>query len=180
MKSLRMLSAAALFAVVLPAQAMLKVGAVAPDFTLPAAQGGQAMTFDLAQARSTGPVVLYFYPAAYTSGCSLEAKLFADAMDDFKAAGATVVGVSGDDIEKLKKFSVTHCRSRFPVAADAGLKVAKAYDATGALSIIGYASRISYVIAPDGHVLFAHSDMGPQSHVTETLAAVRQWQQGKH
>lgn len=161
----------------LPAHALLKVGAPAPAFTLPAAQGGQTLTFDLAAARAKGPVVLYFYPAAYTSGCSVEAKLFADAMDDFKAAGASVVGVSGDDIDKLKKFSVTHCRSRFPVAADSGLKVAKAYDATGAFSFIGFASRVSYVISPDGHILFAHTDSGPSSHVSESLAAVRQYQQ---
>lgn len=173
MSRLRSLCASALLVLALPAHALLKVGADAPAFSLPAAQGGQTLNFDLAQARASGPVVLYFYPAAYTPGCSIEAKLFADAIDDFKAAGASVVGVSGDDIEKLKKFSVSHCRSRFPVAADAGLKVAKAYEATGAFSFVGYASRVSYVISPDGKVLLAHTDSGPQSHVSETLAAVK-------
>lgn len=165
----------ALFAA-MPAHALLKAGATAPHFVLPAAQGGEAVTFDLANARTSGPVVLYFYPAAFTPGCSIEAKLFADAIDDFKAAGASVVGVSGDGIEKLKEFSVSHCRSRFPVAADAGLKVAKSYEATGALSIAGYASRVSYVISPEGKILFAHTDSGPRSHVSETLAAVQRWQ----
>lgn len=166
-------------ALALPAHAMLKVGAAAPDFVLPAAQGGNELVFDSARARSTGPVVLYFYPAAYTSGCSVEAKLFADAIDDFKAAGASVVGVSGDKIDKLKRFSVSHCRGRFPVAADADLKVAKAYEATGAFSFIGFASRVSYVISPEGKVLFAHTDSGPSSHVSETLAVVRRLQESR-
>lgn len=165
-----------LLLVAMPAQAMLKVGAAAPDFVLPAAQGGQSLTFDSARARAQGPLVLYFYPAAYTSGCSVEAKLFADAIDDFKAAGATVVGVSGDDIDKLKRFSVSHCRGRFPVAADAGLKTARAYDATGAFSVLGYASRVSYVISPEGRILLAHTDSGPASHIRETLAAVKRFQ----
>ncbi len=170
-----------LLAVAMPAHAMLKVGAAAPDFVLPAAQGGKELTFDSARARAHGPLVLYFYPAAYTSGCSVEAKLFADAMDDFEAAGATVVGVSGDKIDKLKRFSVSHCRGRFPVAADASLKTAKAYEATGAFSFIGFASRVSYVISPEGKVLFAHTDSGPASHVSETLAVVKRLQAaGKH
>lgn len=175
----RVLCFSLLAVLALPAHALLKVGATAPDFVLPAAQGGKELTFDTAKARAKGPLVLYFYPAAYTSGCSIEAKLFADAMDDFEAAGATVAGVSGDDIDKLKKFSVSHCRGRFPVAADAGLKVAKSYEATGAFSFIGYASRVSYVIAPDGKVIFAHTDSGPSSHVSETLAAVRNYQQAR-
>lgn len=162
--------------VALPAHALLKVGAPAPDFALPAAQGGKALNFDSAAARARGPLVLYFYPAAYTSGCSVEAKLFADAMDDFEAAGATVVGVSGDKIDKLKRFSVSHCRGRFPVAADADLKTARAYEATGAFSFIGFASRVSYVISPEGRILFAHTDSGPASHVSETLAVVRRYQ----
>jgi len=173
----RVLFPLVLLTAVMPAHALLKPGAPAPGFTLPAAQAGQALTFDLAAARAAGPVVLYFYPAAYTPGCSVEAKLFADAMDDFRAAGASVVGVSGDDIGKLKKFSVSHCQGRFPVAADAGLKVAKAYDATGAFSALGFSSRVSYVISPDGHILFAHTDSGPNSHVSETLAAVRKYRQ---
>lgn len=165
---------------VVPAQAMLEVGAKAPDFVLPAAQAGNEITFDSAAARRKGPVVLYFYPAAYTSGCSIEAKLFADNMTEFEAAGATVVGVSGDDIEKLKRFSVSHCRGRFPVAADANLKVAKSYDATGAMSAFGYASRVSYVISSDGKVVFAHSDTDPRTHISDTLAAVRQLKSAAH
>lgn len=172
----RSFCAVVLLACALPAQALLKVGAEAPAIDLPAAQAGNTTTFSLAKARAQGPVVVYFFPAAYTSGCSLETKLFADAMDDFKAAHATVVGVSGDDIEKLQRFSVSHCRSRFPVASDIGLKVAKSYDATGALSIVGYASRVSYVISPEGKVLMAHADMGPRSHIEESLAAVKAWQ----
>ena len=108
--------------------AALAVGASAPSFTADAAVGGQPFKFNLAETLKKGPVVLYFYPKAFTSGCTLEAHNFAEATDKFKAMGATVIGISADDIETLKKFSVEACRSKFAVAADAGGKVMKDYD----------------------------------------------------
>ncbi|MGZ5989639.1 MAG: peroxiredoxin, partial [Rhizomicrobium sp.] len=101
-----------------PAAAALKVGAMAPDFTAPASLGGKEFTFALADALKKGPVVLYFYPAAFTKGCTIEAHEFADAMPQFEALGVTVIGVSHDNIDTLNKFSTTECRSKFPVAAD--------------------------------------------------------------
>ncbi|WP_022955672.1 peroxiredoxin [Perlucidibaca piscinae] len=164
---------AAVLAVSLPAHALLAVGAKAPDFVLPAAQAGNQISVDSKALRSKGPVVVYFYPAAFTPGCSVEAKLFAEAMPQFAKAGASVIGVSGDDITKLKKFSVSHCQGKFPVASDAGLKVAKQYEAAGAFGFAGFASRVSYVIGQDGKVVYAHTDSGPQGHVSESLKAVR-------
>ena len=101
-----------------PAAAALKVGDAAPDFTAPATLGGQEFTFHLKEALKKGPVVVYFYPAAFTKGCTIEAHDFAEAMPDFRAAGASVIGVSHDDIATLNKFSVSECQSKFPVAAD--------------------------------------------------------------
>src|ERR1041384_3649135 len=109
-----------------PASAALKIGAAAPDFTAPATLGGKEFTFSLADALKKGPVVLYFYPAAFTSGCTVEAHEFAEATDKFAAMGATVIGVSADKIDKLDKFSVSECRSKFAVAADPDQKVIKA------------------------------------------------------
>src|SRR6202789_1636589 len=137
------------------AYASLAVGAKAPDFTLQASMGGKDFTFSLADALKKGPVVLYFYPAAFTKGCTIEAHDFADAMDQFAAQGATVIGVSHDNIATLDKFSVSECRSKFPVAADPDLKIAKSYDATLML-LPGHASRTSFVITPDGIVLYEY------------------------
>jgi thioredoxin-dependent peroxiredoxin len=111
------------------ASAALQVGAKAPDFTAPASLGGKEFTFSLADTLKKGPVVLYFYPAAFTSGCTQEAHDFAEATDQYAALGAMVIGVSADKIDKLDKFSVSECRSKFPVAADADSKVIGAYDA---------------------------------------------------
>jgi thioredoxin-dependent peroxiredoxin len=159
------------------ALAALPVGAPAPDFTVPATLGGHEFTFKLADALKKGPVVLYFYPAAFTSGCTIEAHAFAAAIDQYKALHATVIGVSHDDIAKLDKFSVSECQSKFPVAADPTLAVAKSYDSTIALK--SFASRTSYVIAPDGKVIYAYSDMNPNDHVANTLAAVKTYE-AKH
>src|SRR5271168_1642208 len=101
-----------------PLYAALQPGAQAPDFTTQATLAGKPFTFSLADALKKGPVVLYFYPAAFTSGCTVEAHDFADATDKFAALGATVIGVSHDNIATLDKFSVSDCRSKFPVAAD--------------------------------------------------------------
>jgi len=156
------------------AVAALAVGATAPDFTTEAALGGKEFSFSLAQALKKGPVVLYFYPKAFTTGCTIEAHNFADATPKFNALGATVVGISNDDIDTLKKFSVEACRDQFAVAADSGAHIMKQYDA--ALWIKpDMADRISYVIGPDGKLLYVFSSLSPDQHVENTLKAVQKW-----
>jgi peroxiredoxin len=157
-----------------PAIAALNVGEKAPDFSAPASIGGKEFNFSLAAALKKGPVVLYFYPAAFTPGCTVEAHNFADAMDRFGALGATVIGVSHDSIQTLDKFSLTECRSKFPVAADGDQHIMKAYNAVMKESP-QYAQRTSYVIAPDGHVLFTYTANDPTHHVEYTMDAVRKW-----
>jgi len=157
-----------------PALAALKPGDAAPDFTAPATLAGKEFTFSLADKLKGGPVVLYFYPAAFSSGCSVEAHDFAEATDRFKALGATIIGVSSDKIDVLDKFSTADCQSKFALAADPDLKVAKSYDAV-LTKMLGYADRVSYVIAPDGKVLYSYSAMDPDKHVANTLAAVEKW-----
>lgn len=156
-----------------PALAALKPGASAPAFTAQASMAGKPFSFDLKAALKKGPVVLYFYPAAFTPGCTIEARTFADMIGDFTAAGATVVGVSGDDIATLNKFSVKECQSKFAVAA-ASKDVIARYDAASALKP-ERSGRISYVIAPDGRIVYTHSSGTPVSHVEGTLKAVRDW-----
>ena len=166
--------AAAAFSAAAPALAALAVGASAPDFTAPATLGGHEFTFNLAEALKKGPVVLYFYPAAFTKGCTIEAHDFAAAIDQYKAMHATVIGVSHDDIATLDRFSTSECQSKFPVAADPALKVARDYDAK--LPVMGMANRTSYVIAPDGKVIYAYSNLNPADHVANTLAAVKAYE----
>jgi len=164
-------AAAALFAAGTGvALAHLDAGAVAPPFTLQAARGGDVSTVDLKAALAKGPVVLYFFPKAFTKGCTIEAHLFSEHIDDFAKLGAQVIGVSGDDIDTEKQFSTQECRSAFLVAADPGLKVARAYDAV--LKDV-YANRTSYVIAPNGTIAYAYTELDPQQHVENTLAALR-------
>jgi len=158
----------------MPASAALQEGAKAPDFTAQASLGGKEYTFSLADALKKGPVVLYFYPAAFTKGCTIEAHDFADAMSQYAALGATVIGVSHDNIDKLDRFSVSECRSKFPVAADPDETVIKSYDAV-LQSHPEYANRTSYVIAPDHSILMSYTDMNPDKHVELTLAAVKKW-----
>ncbi|CAP42823.1 peroxiredoxin [Bordetella petrii] len=172
--ALAMLALAAALGGPLAARAELPVGAPAPDFSAPASLGGQVYTFKLAQALAQGPVVLYFYPAAFTQGCTIEARNFAEATDDYQALGAKVIGVSADDIDTLKKFSVSECRSKFAVAADGDQSIMKAYDAVHDRRP-EYAKRVSYVITPDGKILYAYTDMSPDHHVANTLQALRQW-----
>lgn len=168
--------AAVLLAVALtaPAWAALPIGGKAPDFTLPATLGGNTFTFSLADALKKGPVVLYFYPAAFTKGCTIEAHEFADAIDQYKALGATVIGVSHDDLATLQKFSTSECRSKFAVAADTNQAVMKEYD-----SILPqhaqYANRTSYVIAPDGTIVYTYTNLDPSLHVQNTLNALKTW-----
>ena len=163
-----------------PAFAALKEGAKAPDFTAQGYQAGKPITFSMAQARKSGPVVLYFFPAAETSGCNLEARLFAESIDQFKAQGATVIGVTGGNLDKLASFSADteKCSGKFPVAADPGAKIAATYDASLAVKP-GWSNRTSYVISPSGEVIHAYSDMKANDHVTETLTAVKEWR-AKH
>src|SRR5215469_3183488 len=163
-----------------PAFAALAVGTKAPDFTAQAALGGKDFTFKLADALKKGPVVVYFYPEAFTKGCTIEAHDFAEAMDKYQALGATVIGVSHDHIDKLDKFSVSECRNKFPVAADPDLKVIKLYGAT-LPEHETYANRTSYVVAPDGKVIYTYTDMSPDQHVANTLKAIQDWKakQGK-
>ena len=153
--------------------AALPLGATAPDFTTQATLAGKPFIFSLANALRSGPVVLYFYPAAFTKGCTIEAHEFAEATEKFKALGATVIGVSHDSIDTLNKFSVSECRSKFAVASDADLRIAKAYDAR--LLITSYSNRTSYVIAPDGKIIYEYSALDPDKHVENTLAAVTRW-----
>jgi peroxiredoxin len=157
-----------------PAAAQLKVGAKAPDFTTPATLAGHEFTFALADALKKGPVVLYFYPAAFTPGCTVEAHEFAEAVPKFQALGATVIGVSRDKISTLDKFSVTECRSAFPVASDATGNITRSYDAVLS-SFLRLADRTSYVIAPDGTILYAYHALDPEHHVGNTLGAVTAW-----
>lgn len=155
------------------AAAALAVGAKAPDFTLQASLGGKEFSFSLAEALKRGPVVLYFYPAAFTKGCTVEAHDFAEATDRFRVLGASVIGVSSDDIATLAKFSVSECRSKFAVAADPEGTVIDAYDAK--MPLLAKARRTSYVIAPDGAILMEYTDLNPDQHVAKTMAAVEAW-----
>lgn len=160
----------------LPAHAALKVGATAPEFTAAGYQGGKPLTFDLDASLKKGPVVLYFFPAAHTSGCNLEAHLFADAIDQFHAQGATVIGITAGNIDQLAAFSTEteHCSGKFPVASDPNAAIARSYQATLALRP-GWSDRTSYVIAPGGKILLAYSNLSPDQHVAQTLAAVTAW-----
>lgn len=166
--------AAVVLLVALPAFAALKPGDKAPDFTAQASLGGNVFTFALADALKKGPVVLYFYPAAFTTGCTIEAHDFAEATDAYRALGATVIGVSADDIATLNRFSVSECRSKFAVAADGDRNIMKAYDAVYTRKP-EYADRVSYVIAPDGRIIYAYASLNPEKHVANTLDALRKW-----
>jgi len=157
-----------------PSFAALKVGAQAPDFTTEATLAGKPFKFALADALKNGPVVLYFYPAAFTPGCTVEAHDFAEATEKFKALGATVIGVSHDSIETLNRFSVSECRNKFAVASDADQHITKAYDAVLAIKP-EYANRTSYVIAPTGKIIYEYTALNPDKHVGNTMAAVEKW-----
>jgi peroxiredoxin len=171
----RFVIASLLALAVLPpaALAALKPGVTAPIFSAPAYLAGKPFTYDLKAALKQGPVVLYFFPAAFTSGCNVEAAAFSQAIDKFKAAGATVIGVTAGNTDRLAEFSkdTEKCSGKFPVAADEDARIAKQYDATLMLKP-GWSSRTSYVIAPDGKVSFVHDDMNPNQHVKQTLDAV--------
>ncbi len=157
-----------------PVLAALAVGQKAPDFSAQAALDGKVFQFSLAQALAKGPVVLYFFPKSFTSGCSIEAHAFAEAVDQFAALGATVIGVSTDDIDTQARFSKQVCQGRFAVAADPSKAVVRSFDAA-MLLVPGYANRLSYVISPAGMVVYSYQSLDPSRHVANTLAAVQTW-----
>jgi peroxiredoxin len=179
-----LLAAAALASLIVPAavQAALPQGARAPQIVTQGALDGKSFTFDLRAALRKGPVVLYFYPKAFTQGCTLEAHGFAEASDDFKAAGASIIGMSNDDLPTLQRFSTAECRSKFAVAV-ASPETIRAYDvalvlppemaARAATMPQGLSSRTSYVIARDGRISMVHSNLDYRDHVRLTLAAVQ-------
>ena len=170
MRKLLISAAAAVFAIA-PAQAALHVGAKAPDFTTTGAVGGKAFKLHLAEQLRKGPVVLYFFPKAFTSGCTAEAHAFSESIADFKKAGAQVIGMSADNLTTLKDFSVKECRSAFPVAT-ASPATQKAYDVAWA-EHPGITTRTSYVIAKSGKIAMVHDDLDFSEHVAKTLAAVK-------
>jgi len=154
-----------------PATAALKVGAKAPDFTTTGAVGGKEFKLHLAQQLKKGPVVLYFFPKAFTSGCTAEAHAFSEALGDFKKVGAQVIGMSADNLATLKDFSTKECRSAFPVAS-ATAATQKAYDVAWAAHP-GITTRTSYVIDKKGRIVMVHDDLDFSQHVAKTLAAVK-------
>ena len=172
---MRSIITAALLLAAAPAAATLAVGAKAPDFTTKGAVAGKPIDVRLADQLKKGPVVLYFFPAAFTGGCNAEAHAFAEAVDDFRKAGATVIGMTAGNVDRLAAFSAEKCAGKFAVAA-AAPAVAQAYDVALKKpdgTAAGYTSRTSYVIGRNGKIAFAHSDMSPADHVSLTLAAVR-------
>jgi peroxiredoxin Q/BCP len=175
----RLAAAAALATALLggPALADLAAGAKAPEFSAQAYLAGQPFTFDLAKARKSGPVVVYFFPATHTSGCNLEAHLFSEAIDQFKAEKATVIGITAGKVKELADFSkeTEHCGGKFAVAADPGAVIARQYDlSVREIPLIDgkLTTRTSYVISPGGQIISVVNG-GPDKHVAETLAAVK-------
>src|SRR5476649_2208867 len=160
--------------VAIPAYSALSTGVMAPKFVAQASLGGKVFTYSLADALKNGPVVLYFFPAAFTKGCTIEAHDFADATADYDKLGATVIGVTAGNIDRLAEFSTSECRSKFPVAADPHAVIAKSYQSELAIRP-GLSDRTSYVIAPDDKVVFVYSSLDPSKHVQLTLDALKQW-----
>ena len=156
------------------ALAALDVGDKAPAFSIDAALAGKAVKFSLADKLKSGPVVLYFFPAAFSNDCTIEAHQFAEATDQYNQLGATVIGVSSDDIDTLKRFSATECRNKFAVGADVDQAVMKSYDAV-LFYKTDYANRTSYVIAPNGTIVYQFTSLNPTRHVANTLGALKTW-----
>ncbi len=174
-----------------PAWAALKPGDTAPDFTAKGSLGGKDFTFNLKAALKKGPVVVYFYPSAYTGGCDAEAHAFAEDADKFAAAGAQIVGVSADSLDRLKVFSADpeFCAGKFPIASDADTKIAATYNLkvtpprAGAKDVRGneighgFIERVTFVVGRDGKVLSTMSSaddhLSPVDHVDKSLALVQ-------
>jgi peroxiredoxin len=161
----------ALATLALPAAAVLPQGAKAPNFVTTAAVGGKTFRLDLKQQLRKGPVVLYFFPKAFTKGCTLEAHAFSEAVPEFRKAGARVIGMSADKIATLRKFSVEECRSAFPVGR-ASPELIREYDVAWKEQK-GLTTRTSYVIGQDGRIIMVHDDLDWSKHVEMTLAAVK-------
>jgi peroxiredoxin len=189
----RVLAGLILGAITLPALAALKQGDAAPDFKAPASLAGKEFTFALKDALKKGPVVVYFYPAAFTGGCNIQAHTFSENSDKFKAAGASIVGVSLDKIATLNEFSKDpqYCAGKIPVASDADGAIAKRYDlqvregkpgfknTRGDEIDHGFAERTTFVVTPDGKVAATIGNMSPQDNVARALEAVQALQAGK-
>lgn len=185
-----MLAATALCLAAAPALAALAVGDTAPDFTAEGSLGGKPVHFDLKQALRHGPVVLYFYPSAYTGGCDLEAHTFAEDAAKFHAAGAIIAGVSADNLARLTRFSADpdFCAGKFPILSDESTKIAKSYalhvsppvagakDVQGHEIGHGFIERFTYVIGRNGKILAEFSStkdhLTPDEHVAKALAVV--------
>ena len=163
------LLAAMIFAT--PLSAALPVGSQAPDFHTTGALAGKPFKLHLKDQLRHGPLVLYFYPKAFTKGCTLEAHAFSEATPEFRKAGARVVGMSADDLDTLKRFSTEACRSKFPVATATPATV-RAYDVV-LKQKPELTDRTSYVIDRNGKIVMVHSDLDWKDHVAKTLAAVR-------
>jgi len=176
--------------VALPAMAALKQGDSAPQFTAQASLAGKDFTFSLEKALRKGPVVVYFYPSAYTGGCDLEAHTFAQDSEKFATAGATIIGVSLDSIQRLNDFSAdpNYCAGKFPTASDAGGSISKSYeievhqgkaglkDVRGVEIGHGFADRTTFVIARNGKIVSVISQVSPAEHVAKALAVVQRLQ----
>ena len=171
---MRLLPIIAAVAIAAPACAALAPGAQAPDFTTRGAVAGKVVKVHLADLLKKGPVVLYFFPAAFTGGCNAEAHAFAEAMPAFRKAGATVIGMSADDVPTLQRFSSEKCAGKFAVAS-AGPKVIAGYNVSLGKQMAGrdITKRTSYVIGRNGRIAFVHDNMDASGHVEETLAAVQ-------
>lgn len=171
--------------------AALKEGDKAPDFSARASLAGKEFNFSLESALKKGPVVVYFYPSAFTKGCDLEAHTFAQEKDKFDAAGATIIGVSADSIARLDAFSADpdYCAGKFPVASDEGHKIATSYDLTANSSKPGmkdvrgneighdFIERVTFVIGKDHKIVAVFSSkedkLSPEQHVEKALAIVQ-------
>lgn len=165
-----LIAAVAMFAAT-PALAALPVGAVAPDFSTQGTQGGEPFQFSLKAALKKGPVVMYFFPKAFTSGCTIETKAFADASGEFKAAGATLIGVAADSIDDLKRFSTEACGKKFAMAVASPQMIA---DYKVALPLLaGRSNRTTFVIGKDGRIAWTLADFKPDPHITGSLAALK-------
>lgn len=182
---------AVLLLIGLPVLAALKTGERAPDFSAAASLAGKEFNFSLRDALKKGPVVVYFYPSAYTRGCDLEAHTFADQKDKFDAAGATIIGVSADSIARLNQFSADpdYCAGKFPVASDADHKIAASYnlkatagkpgmkDVKGADIGHDFIERVTFVIGTDHKIVAtlssADDKLSPDQHVTKALEIVQ-------
>ena len=172
-RMLNMVIAALLLVLAGPATAALPQGARAPDFWTEGAVGGRPFRLHLAEQLRRGPLVLYFYPRAFTEGCTLEARAFSEAMREFRRLGVNVVGVSADDTETQRRFSVEGCRNAFPVAT-ATPEMIESY---GVRLRAGspMSNRTSFFISPNGRIRAVHSDLNWQGHVPAMLAAAREW-----